>query len=64
MEPNDVCKKQFDHEYHCMDHIQHFREAWGMLDALIDVTMTIQEVQLFKEVWQEDPEKNPMNFTG
>lgn len=35
-ETNVICKKEIDHVFYCMNHIQYFRDELGMIDALVD----------------------------
>lgn len=64
LEDNTVCRREFDHPFYCYTCTQHFREAFGMLDALLDVGLDAVEMERFKGEWQESPDKNPTEFTG
>lgn len=55
-ETNVICKKEFDHDYPCMNHIEHYRTQLGMFDCLIDDIngqLTQQEAARFEGEWQQ-----------
>ena len=50
-EDNAVCRRDFDHDFPCYDHIEHFRSALGMLDSLVDFAISEDEKQRFEDEW-------------
>jgi hypothetical protein len=51
-EDNSVCRKEFDHEFFCMDHLQYIRDSWGMIDCLVGTYLSTEEQQRLDNEWQ------------